>query len=204
MSGSLPFYQKHHRHYDRGYRSKELESALSQYRQSSTYSARSSSISKGAKAAVFSEVAETDLGPIAKKSKPTYLAFDKENQIIGYVVPLFKGSQEFASGLSDTEEARMKETAGYLARRELFSSELKEEKVEMHQTSRRVAMRESAERMVLKKTIYENEEFHRRMNEDHLMYAPRFVIKPRSHMVWEKQSVRLHCTVSGWPEPRVV
>uniref|UniRef100_A0A6Q2XRW0 Myomesin 1b n=1 Tax=Esox lucius TaxID=8010 RepID=A0A6Q2XRW0_ESOLU len=52
--------------------------------------------------------------------------------------------------------------------------------------------------------IYENEEYHKRMNEDSLMHAPEFVIKPRSHTVWEKQCVRLHCTVSGWPEPRVV
>uniref|UniRef100_A0A8D0A2Z3 Myomesin-1 n=1 Tax=Sander lucioperca TaxID=283035 RepID=A0A8D0A2Z3_SANLU len=36
------------------------------------------------------------------------------------------------------------------------------------------------------------------------MHAPEFVIKPRSHTVWEKQCVRLHCTVSGWPDPRVV
>uniref|UniRef100_A0A8C7WAI9 Myomesin 1 n=1 Tax=Oncorhynchus mykiss TaxID=8022 RepID=A0A8C7WAI9_ONCMY len=36
------------------------------------------------------------------------------------------------------------------------------------------------------------------------MHAPKFVIKPRSHTVWEKQCVRLHCTVSGWPDPRVV
>nr|XP_004546943.1 myomesin-1 isoform X7 [Maylandia zebra] len=42
------------------------------------------------------------------------------------------------------------------------------------------------------------------MNEDSLMHAPEFVIKPRSHTVWEKQCVRLHCTVSGWPDPRVV
>ncbi|XP_064188960.1 M-protein, striated muscle isoform X2 [Anguilla rostrata] len=204
MSGCVPFYQKHHRHYDRGYRSKEVQSALSQYQHSSSYSARSSSISKGAKAALFSEIEETNLSPLAKRAKPTYLAFDKENQIIGYVVPLFKGSQEFASGLSDTEEARLKETAGYLARRDLFSSDLKEERAEIRQTSRRVAMRESAERIALKKTIHESEEFHKRMNEDNLMHAPRFVIKPRSHMVWEKQSVRLHCTVSGWPDPRVV
>ncbi|KAG5850272.1 hypothetical protein ANANG_G00080460 [Anguilla anguilla] len=153
MSGCVPFYQKHHRHYDRGYRSKEVQSALSQYQHSSSFSARSSSISKGAKAALFSEIEETNLSPLAKRAKPTYLAFDKENQIIGYVVPLFKGSQEFASGLSDTEEARLKETAGYLARRDLFSSDLKEERAEIRQTSRRVAMRESAERIALKKTV---------------------------------------------------
>uniref|UniRef100_A0A673LCD6 M-protein, striated muscle-like n=1 Tax=Sinocyclocheilus rhinocerous TaxID=307959 RepID=A0A673LCD6_9TELE len=52
--------------------------------------------------------------------------------------------------------------------------------------------------------IYENEEYHKHLNEDSLMHTPEFVIKPRSHTVWEKQCVRLHCTISGCPEPRVV
>ncbi|KAM9552233.1 myomesin-1-like isoform 2-T4 [Salvelinus alpinus] len=130
---------------------------------------------------------------------------DKENQIIGYVVPIFRGSQEYASGLSDTEEARMKESAGYMARRNLFTSGLEMERTERtEQTSRKVSMRQSAEHNSLSKKIYENEEYHKCMNEDSLMHAPEFVIKPRSHTVWEKQCVRLHCTVSGWPDPRVV
>ncbi|XP_071271456.1 myomesin-1-like isoform X2 [Salvelinus alpinus] len=130
---------------------------------------------------------------------------DKENQIIGYVVPIFRGSQEYASGLSDTEEARMKESAGYMARRNLFTSGLEMERTERtEQTSRKVSMRQSAEHISLSKKIYENEEYHKCMNEDSLMHAPEFVIKPRSHTVWEKQCVRLHCTVSGWPDPRVV
>lgn len=52
--------------------------------------------------------------------------------------------------------------------------------------------------------IHEHEEHFKRMNVDSLMHSPEFVIKPRSHTVWEKQCVRLHCTVSGWPDPRVV
>uniref|UniRef100_A0A8C7G717 Myomesin 1 n=1 Tax=Oncorhynchus kisutch TaxID=8019 RepID=A0A8C7G717_ONCKI len=145
---------------------------------------------------------ESRLSPIPKRAKPTYLAMDKENQIIGYVVPIFRGSQEYASGLSDTEEARMKESAGYMARRNLFTSGLEMERTE--QTSRKVSVRHSAEHISLSKRIYESEEYHKCMNEDSLMHAPEFVIKPRSHTVWEKQCVRLHCTVSGWPDPRVV
>uniref|UniRef100_A0AAX7UFV0 Myomesin 1b n=1 Tax=Astatotilapia calliptera TaxID=8154 RepID=A0AAX7UFV0_ASTCA len=125
MSGSIPFYQKHHLHYDRGYRSKETQSKVSQYQASSRYSASGSAS------------AESRLSPSPKRAKPTYLAVDKDNQIIGYV-------------------------------------------------------------------IHEHEEHFKRMNEDSLMHAPEFVIKPRSHTVWEKQCVRLHCTVSGWPDPRVV
>ncbi|XP_022533351.2 M-protein, striated muscle isoform X4 [Astyanax mexicanus] len=203
MSGSMPFYQKHHRHYDRNYRSRETESAVSQYQQtSSRYSARSSSSTQGIRAATFTSLDEGRLSPMPKRSEPTYLAMDKENQIIGYVVPIFRGSKEFASGLSDTEDMRAKETAGYLARRDLFTSGVEMERME--QKSRRTVMRESAERISLTKRIHENEEYHKRLNEDSLMHPPEFVIKPRSHTVWEKQSVRLHCTVSGWPEPRVV
>uniref|UniRef100_A0AAY4A0M8 Myomesin-1 n=1 Tax=Denticeps clupeoides TaxID=299321 RepID=A0AAY4A0M8_9TELE len=161
MSGSLPFYQKHHRHYDRGYRGRETQSTASQYQKmsSSSYSARSSSASSSR-------------------------------------------GKEYASGMTDTEDTHMKETAGYLARRDLFTSSVETERRE--HSSRRAVMRESAERISLSKRIHENEEHHKRMNEDNLMHAPEFVIKPRSHTVWEKQCVRLHCTISGWPEPRVV
>ncbi|CAI9602040.1 unnamed protein product [Staurois parvus] len=38
---------------------------------------------------------------------------------------------------------------------------------------------------------------------DTLLHAPVFIIKPRSHTIWETQTVKFHCTVSGWPEPRV-
>ncbi|XP_069015689.1 myomesin-1 isoform X4 [Embiotoca jacksoni] len=89
-----------------------------------------------------------------------------------------------------------------MARRDMFTSGLEMQRSE--QISRREAMRESAERISLNKRIHEHEEHFKRMNEDSLMHTPEFVIKPRSHTVWEKQCVRLHCTVSGWPDPRVV
>uniref|UniRef100_A0A8C3AFE5 Myomesin 1 n=1 Tax=Cyclopterus lumpus TaxID=8103 RepID=A0A8C3AFE5_CYCLU len=196
MAGSIPFYQKNHRHYDRDYRSKETESKLSQYQTSSRYSAATPPNS------VLQIRAATDtasrLSPVPKGVKPTYLAVDKENQIIGYVVPIFRGSLEF----SDTEETRVRDTAAYMARRDLFTSGLEMERSE--QTSRREAIRESAERISLNKRIYEHGEHFKCMNEDSLMHAPEFVIKPRSHTVWEKQCVRLHCTLTGWPDPRVV
>uniref|UniRef100_A0A3B3CXI2 Myomesin 1b n=1 Tax=Oryzias melastigma TaxID=30732 RepID=A0A3B3CXI2_ORYME len=154
--------------------------------------------------------------------------------------------------MSDTEETRVRETAGYMARRNLFTKGLEMERSEV--ISRKEAMRESAERISLNKRvsgrvltkgvntliqrfyfdcrivlplvhettknriscddpnlgsqgnilIHEHEEHFKRMNEDSLMHPPEFVIKPRSHTVWEKQCVRLHCTVSGWPDPRVI
>uniref|UniRef100_A0A672GRJ6 Myomesin 1b n=1 Tax=Salarias fasciatus TaxID=181472 RepID=A0A672GRJ6_SALFA len=139
---------------------------------------------------------ESRLSPIPKRAKPTYLAVDKENHIIGYVVPVFR------TGLSDTEDVRARDSAAYMARRDLFTSGLEMERSEL--ISRREAMRESANRISMSKRLHEHGEHFKRMNEDSLMHPPKFVIKPRSHTVWEKQCVRLHCTVSGWPDPRVV
>ncbi|XP_056289460.1 myomesin-1 isoform X3 [Pseudoliparis swirei] len=203
MAGSIPFYQKNHRHYDRSYRSKETESKLSRYQTSSRHTAGShtsstTSRSGGLKVTSYSELEASRLSPVPKRVKPTYLAVDKENQIIGYVVPIFRGSQDF----SDTGETRVRDTAAYMARRDMFTSGMEMERSE--QTSRREAMRDSAERISLNKRIYEHGEHFKHMNEDSLMHAPEFVIKPRSHTVWEKQCVRLHCTLSGWPDPRVV
>ncbi|XP_054620870.1 myomesin-1 isoform X2 [Dunckerocampus dactyliophorus] len=195
MSGSVPFYQKHHRHYDRGYR----------YQSGSRYTAGTSSSSSSTRGLDWSSPSGLDksrLNPLPKRAKPSYLAVDKENHIIGYVVPLFRSSQDFATGYSDAEETRLRNTSSHMERRDLFTSGLEMERSE--QVSRKEAMRESAERISLNKTIHEHEEHFKRMNEDSLMHAPEFVIKPRSHTVWEKQCVRLHCTVSGWPDPRVV
>uniref|UniRef100_A0A8C3TM64 Myomesin 1 n=1 Tax=Chelydra serpentina TaxID=8475 RepID=A0A8C3TM64_CHESE len=110
-------------------------------------------------------------------------------------------------------EERIKESAAYIARRNLFATgegisatrvATSSSTEEQHEKkSRKVAIRESAERLALRKTLEETEEFHRKLNEDKLLHAPEFVIKPRSHTVWEKQNVKLHCTVTGWPEPRL-
>lgn len=51
--------------------------------------------------------------------------------------------------------------------------------------------------------LEETEAYHGKLNEDHLLHAPEFIIKPRSHTVWENENVKLHCSVAGWPEPRL-
>uniref|UniRef100_A0A8C4YQC5 Myomesin-1 n=1 Tax=Gopherus evgoodei TaxID=1825980 RepID=A0A8C4YQC5_9SAUR len=253
---ALPFYQKHHEHYDRAYRHKELQSTLSQYqkeekRKSAVYSHGSTAYTRGSaayrhgSAAAYShesaaaynhgsaaydhesaahsrrlkdsnimiEDRSYKLSPKAKRAKQSLFSEEKENKAIDYVVPVFTGRQVYVSGITDTEQERIKESAAYIARRNLFATgegisatrvATSSSTEEQHEKkSRKVAIRESAERLALKKTLEETEEFHRKLNEDKLLHAPEFVIKPRSHTVWEKQNVKLHCTVTGWPEPRL-
>ncbi|XP_070276669.1 myomesin-1 isoform X2 [Myotis yumanensis] len=161
------------------------------------------------------------LSPQMKRAKKILLSGEeKENLPSDYMVPIFSGRQVHVSGITDTEEERIKEAAAYIAQRNLLASEegittskqstvSKQSLSTLHQEevfekkSRKVAIREKAERLSLRKTLEETEAFHRKMNEDHLLHAPEFVIKPRSHTVWEKENVKLHCSVSGWPAPRV-
>ncbi|KPP67882.1 myomesin-1-like [Scleropages formosus] len=51
--------------------------------------------------------------------------------------------------------------------------------------------------------MHEKEEFQKKMNADSLTHPPEFMVKPRSYTVWENQTVTFHCTVAGWPKPRV-
>ncbi|XP_066102588.1 myomesin-1 isoform X2 [Saccopteryx bilineata] len=161
------------------------------------------------------------LSPQTKRAKKSLLSGEeKENLPSDYMVPIFSGRQVHVSGITDTEEERIKEAAAYIAQKNLLASEegittskqskvLKQSTSSLHQEevfekkSRKVAVREKAEHLSLRKTLEETEAFHRKLNEDHLLHAPEFVIKLRSHTVWEKENVKLHCSVSGWPEPRV-
>ncbi|XP_069324319.1 myomesin-1 isoform X2 [Eulemur rufifrons] len=174
-----------------------------------------------------------------KRAKHSLLSGEeKENLPSDYMVPVFSGRQVHVSGVTDTEEERIKEAAAYIAQRNLLASEegiisSKQSKVSKQSTaskqsqaskrsveskqatstfqqeetfekkSRKVAIREKAEHLSLRKTLEETEAFHAKLNEDHLLHAPEFIIKPRSHTVWEKENVKLHCSIAGWPEPRV-
>ncbi|XP_023598657.1 myomesin-1 isoform X2 [Trichechus manatus latirostris] len=163
----------------------------------------------------------------ANRAKKSLLSGEeKENLPSDYMVPIFSGRQVHVSGITDTEEERIKEAAAYIAQRKLLASEegittakqstaskqsmvskqststLQQEKA-VEKKSRKVAIREKAEHLSLRKTLEETEAYHKKLNEDSLLHAPEFNIKPRSHTVWEKESVKLHCSVSGWPEPRL-
>ncbi|KAM4029162.1 myomesin-1 isoform 1-T1 [Anomaloglossus baeobatrachus] len=210
---SLPFYQKRHQHYDRGYRSTELQSTVSQYQHEEKHHRAAHSSHLGISSHKAIEDTSYKMSPMAKRSKLLPKA-DKENEDLGYVVPVFRGRQVHVSGITDTEEERIKESAGYVARRKLLSSgegisvsrsasSSAAHSETFHKKSRSVSIREKAERLALKKTLEETEEFHKKINEDTLLHAPVFIIKARSHTVWETQNVKFHCTVSGWPEPRV-
>ncbi|NXW65332.1 MYOM1 protein, partial [Eurystomus gularis] len=283
---SLPFYQRHHEHYDRAYRHKALQSTVSQYQketksrsalyaQGSTAYARGSAAYRHASAAAFgldssaayshgSSAYDLDLdseslskssaayrhgsesinklaaayrlgseayslglkdsnlmiedqsykmSPKAKRAKQNLASEGKENEAMDYSVPIFTGREVSISGITDTEEERIKESAAYVAKRNLFatgegvsvSKVAKSASEEEHheKKSRKVAIRESAERVALKKTLEETRAFHKKLNRDKLLHPPEFVIEPRSHTVWEKQNVKFHCSVAGWPEPRV-
>lgn len=167
------------------------------------------------------------LSPQTKRAKRSLLSGEETGSLPGnYLVPIYSGRQVHISGIRDSEEERIKEAAAYIAQKTLLASEeaiaaskqstaskqsatskrttstLQREET-FEKKSRNIAIREKAEELSLKKTLEETQTYHGKLNEDHLLHAPEFIIKPRSHTVWEKENVKLHCSVAGWPEPRL-
>ncbi|XP_034065511.1 myomesin 1a (skelemin) isoform X2 [Gymnodraco acuticeps] len=146
------------------------------------------------------------LSPLPKRAKRTYLAMDTDKEVIGYVIPVFRASHETVRGLIEShEEDVTEEGINYVAMRNLFVREAREavEVKKVEKKTRTTHIREVAGRMELGKTLEEWAEFRKKMNPDSLTHLPEFIIKPRGQTVWEGKTVKLHCTVAGWPKPRI-
>lgn len=141
-------------------------------------------------------------------------------------------SHDVVRGLMEAQEEEVTEEGiNYVAMRNLFVREAREAlHVKVEKKTRTKRVRESAERLELNKTVnYLNSpvvqkfespvwiplmltcltqleewvEFRKKMNPDSLMHHPEFIIKPRGQSVWEGDTLKLHCTVAGWPKPKI-
>ncbi|XP_068594133.1 myomesin 1a (skelemin) isoform X2 [Cebidichthys violaceus] len=130
---------------------------------------------------------------------------DTDKEVIGYVIPVFRANHEVVRGLMEAQEEEvMEEGINYVAMRNLFVREAREAvDVKVEKTTRTMHIRESVGRMELSRTMEEWAEFRKKMNPDSLTHLPEFIIKPRGQTVWEGKTVKLHCTVAGWPKPRI-
>uniref|UniRef100_A0A8K9XG31 Myomesin 1a (skelemin) n=1 Tax=Oncorhynchus mykiss TaxID=8022 RepID=A0A8K9XG31_ONCMY len=116
-------------------------------------------------------------------------------------VVCFVRSHEFARGLVEVQEEVKEEGVGHVAMRNLFSLETSSmETITVEKKSRKRHIRESADRLELSK---KRAEFRKKQNSDNLTHPPEFIVRPRGQTVWEGKTVKLHCTVSGWPKPRI-
>ncbi|XP_076840855.1 myomesin 1a (skelemin) [Brachyhypopomus gauderio] len=203
MSGSIPVRQELREQREQRDLETRFESSYHQGSLSSvshkSYAAHVSS--KGVKTLKKEKVKK--ISTISKKDKRAYMAVgQEEEEVIGYVVPVFRSSHLATQDLMESQEEVKEEGLGYVVMKNLFSRET-DYKIKVEKKSRSTIMRESAERMALGKKMHENLEFQKKMNPDSLTHPPEFVVKPRGQTVWEGKDVTLHCTVAGWPKPRV-
>uniref|UniRef100_I3JRU6 Myomesin 1a (skelemin) n=1 Tax=Oreochromis niloticus TaxID=8128 RepID=I3JRU6_ORENI len=128
---------------------------------------------------------------------------DKDKEVIGYVIPVFRASHDVVRGLMEAQEEEVTEEGiNYVAMRNLFVREAREAmEVKVEKKTRSKHVRESAVRLEMSRTEWL--EFRKKMNPDSLTHRPEFIVKPRGQTVWEGKDVKLHCTVAGWPKPRI-
>uniref|UniRef100_A0A8C5FTD3 Myomesin 1a (skelemin) n=1 Tax=Gadus morhua TaxID=8049 RepID=A0A8C5FTD3_GADMO len=118
---------------------------------------------------------------------------------------LFCCSHEVVRGLAEAQDEVVKEEGvNYVAMRNLFVRESQESMtLTVEKKTRKTIVRESAESLQLDRKLEERSEFRKKMNSDSLCHRPEFVVRPRGQTVWEGRTLKLHCTVAGWPKPRV-
>lgn len=213
MSGSLQVklkQQQQHQHEEKQqqqlhYESSYYLSTKSSVSQKSFSTYKTSSHRK--KTAVKTEKGQevVKLSPLSKRAKRTYLAMDTDKEVIGYVVPVFRANHDMVRGLMEAQEGDVTEEGiNYVAMRNLFVREAREAlDVKVEKKTRTKHVRESAERVEFGRTLEEWSEFRKKMNPDSLTHRPEFIVKPRGQTVWEGKTVKLHCTVAGWPKPRI-
>ncbi|XP_034038782.1 myomesin 1a (skelemin) [Thalassophryne amazonica] len=145
------------------------------------------------------------LSPLPKRAKRPYLAMDMDKEVIGYVIPVFRSNHDEVRRLMEAQdEEYAEEGINYVAMRNLFVREAQEALgVKVSKKTRTTHIRESIQHMELSHTIEERVKMRKKMNQDSLMHCPEFILKPRGQTVWEGETVTLHCTVAGWPKPRV-
>uniref|UniRef100_A0A3Q3EIP1 Myomesin 1a (skelemin) n=1 Tax=Kryptolebias marmoratus TaxID=37003 RepID=A0A3Q3EIP1_KRYMA len=198
MSGSVQVTQQLYQQLETQQLHEQLEKQ--QHFESSYYLSSRSSVSKQVKTSVKTEKGQevVKLSPLPKRAKRTYLAMDKDKEVIGYVIPVFRALME------TQDEEYTEEGIHYVAMRNLFVREAREAlEVRVEKKTREKHVRESAVRLQMGRTMEEWTEFRRKMNPDRLTHPPEFIVKPRGQTVWEGKTVRLHCTVAGWPKPRI-
>ncbi|CAL8320053.1 unnamed protein product, partial [Arctogadus glacialis] len=169
-------------------------------------SLKTASLKTSQKTSVKTEKAmASKMSHITEKAERKYLATDTDLEVIGYVVPVFRANHEVVRGLAEAQDEVVKEEGvNYVAMRNLFVRESQESMtLTVEKKTRKRIVRESADSLQLDRKLEERSEFRKKMNSDSLCHPPEFVVRPRGQTVWEGRTLKLHCTVAGWPKPRV-
>ncbi|CAM9421840.1 unnamed protein product [Lampetra fluviatilis] len=115
------------------------------------------------------------------------------------------------NGLGVAQGYRLGDAQGYAKQQQgvhAWSVDDAEEDEELEEIARTVRssrkeIRKKAAQLALRRKILDSEEYQERVRDDKVQHSPEFLMKPRSHVVWEKSTARFNCTVQGRPTPHV-
>nr|CAB3264166.1 myomesin 1 [Phallusia mammillata] len=115
----------------------------------------------------------------------------KREQVTDYTMPVSKRQPQ--DGVAEEEEA-IREAATYIAKRKQFALEDDDELQQLKHQKYQYRTRGDA--------VLEDLPYVPRSRDD-LHHAPMFIMKLRSHVIWEKMYVKFTCTIRGSPPPKV-
>ncbi|KAK1171627.1 M-protein, striated muscle-like [Acipenser oxyrinchus oxyrinchus] len=183
-SKALPFYQRKHKHYDQDYRSTQTRYLVQEYSASS--SRASSSKSRKLKSTVSAQAVGSRSPRVSPHSKSLRSAADEET--VEFTEPPFRNRS-----VAEEEE--------YKRRVVHFGNELSVLEHEVRKA--REATRHQVDKLAIQRVVEEKMAFERQFHEECMIRAPEFLVRLRTHTVWEKTPMKLFCTVEGYPNPVV-
>ncbi|XP_061478883.1 myomesin-2 [Rhineura floridana] len=217
-SKRMPFYQKRHKHFDQSYRNVQTRYLLQEY------SARRAASRQAASYHISSNLGRTTCRLCARR--PYRTSFEEEEeprearaasrQAASYHISsslgrticricarrLYHTSSE--EELQESKVARSHEQKSQHwseLRRARFVTDLAALEDEVH-AARHLA-REQLDKITIQRMVEEKMALERYTVEESISRAPEILVRLRSHTIWEKMSVRLYCTIQGFPTPIV-
>ncbi|KAM6463846.1 myomesin-2 isoform 2-T3 [Liasis olivaceus] len=207
----LPFYQKRHKHYDLSYRNLETRYLLQEYaaRRAASRQAYQTSCRLGKATCILcAPKLHTTSEEILQESQARAAARQayQTSYSLGKAICILcaRKLHTISEEASQESQARSQEqTSQHWSeqRRIRYVKSLTALEEELHIA--RLRAREQLDKVDIQRMVEERMALERYEVEDSISRAPEFLVRLRTHTVWEKMPVRLYCTVQGFPTPIV-
>ncbi|XP_061410290.1 myomesin-2-like [Lethenteron reissneri] len=210
-TSSASYFKQKHRQYDHQYRSKQVQSVLQEYGSESRQAEHSRK-----KFIVYidggSGLSDLDSLSIATSRHPTHSSILSKSMVgsgsigvsernVGLMHQEGRSSAASHSRVSSSSSSMSSRQSSSSSSSKVASSSFRS--AEEILSSKRHATRDYSESAAIKKVHAESESYLSQVIDGTMHRVPQFLVKPRSHSVWEKSSTRFMCTVQGFPEPYV-
>ncbi|XP_039178533.1 myomesin-2 [Crotalus tigris] len=210
-SKRVPFYQKSHKHFDLSYRNRNTRYMLQEYsaRRAASRQAYQTSSSLGRTTCVLCapkrHITFEEASQESQKRAASRQAYQTSSSLgrTTCVLCARKRHTTFEEASQESQERSHEQKSLHWSEQRRIRYVRSLAALEDELRIARFLAREQLDKVAIQRMVEEKMALERYAVEESISRAPEFLVRLRSHTVWEKMSVRLYCTVQGFPTPVV-